>query len=169
MFYNIISAVYLLTIWSSHNLSSRFILSPRWWALCRCGHGLDGTRFHYFQKPGETSLHPHRTAWFTLAQWFLFFLMYLLEAITFNITTNSLFGTTLTTFWNRNLILFSFLSHQNQSLLVPFGSQRVKTQMTTRCFSSSVRQRLKPRGWESPPTLVLDSSAGWTTVSSLQY
>lgn len=45
------------------------IMSPRWWAICRRGHRLDGTGLHHLSKPGKTPFHPHWTAWLTLAQW----------------------------------------------------------------------------------------------------
>lgn len=51
-------------------------------------------------------------------------------------------------------------ANQNQSLSAPFGSLRVKIQTTTRYFSSSGRQRLKVKVWESPLTRALDSYAG---------
>lgn len=49
-----------MTYWS--------LLSPRWWAVCGGGDGLNGTRLHHLQEPGETALHPHGAAWLTLAQ-----------------------------------------------------------------------------------------------------
>lgn len=141
--------------------------SPRRWTLCRCCDRPNGTGLHYLQESGETSFDSYWTTRLTLAQWCVWPFIFpgssqaLTDSIKFSKNEFTIIEIKCYITWQCFFCCCCcfLLLYQSQSLLAPFGSLRVKILMTTRSSSSSGKQRLRPRVWESPRTLDLDSCA----------